>query len=119
MFKFLYEAIFGKQKTTTIPTGNQNQRTIKTKVVGVTFENRQELLKKCYNGQKLRIINRPMPKYPHAMAVYAGPNNIGHIADELAQELFQNKNEYTGIILNLTGGTSECPTRGCNIEIYT
>lgn len=107
-----------------------------TKVVGVTFGKRQEYLEECWEGQDLIIRNKPSEKYPHAMAVYAidfgeKKRMIGYIGDELAINLYNNAEDsgnwdtdsddmvpqYTGRIVELTGGTVDRPTVGCNIEI--
>lgn len=43
---------------------------MRTKVVGVTHGNRQEILEECFEGQDIFIQNKPSARYPHAMAVY-------------------------------------------------
>ena len=98
---------------------------IKTKIAGVTHENRQQLILKCRKGQKIVIVNEPMKKYPHAMAVYAtdrkSGKKLGYLNDELAQDVFadhRNGNEIIGKILDITGGTRDKPAIGCNIEFY-
>ena len=98
---------------------------IKTKIAGVTHENRQQLLLKCRKGQKIVIVNEPMKKYPHAMAVYAvnrkDGKKLGYLNNELAQDVFEDHrhgNEIIGKILDITGGTRDKPAIGCNIEFY-
>lgn len=108
----------------------------RTKVAGVTYGNRQTELEDCWDGQELIIRNKPSAKYPHAMAVYAIDDNdkkhmLGYVQDDLAKDLYEGAEysgnwdtdddnmtpQYTGRIVEITGGTEEKPTYGCNIEI--
>lgn len=109
-------------------TSRIRSEAIRTKVAGVTKGKRQEYLDDCYPGQEITVVNKPMAKYPHAMAVYTGNGSnsgkmLGYLNDELAQEIFvkyqlTEDDELGGEILDITGGTNDKPTLGCNIEFY-
>lgn len=115
---------------------NKNTTDIKkfnTNIAGVTFDNRQELLKKCTVNQKVFIKwdkDNPYSKNGHALSVFTTINNkselLGHIPESQTDELFKkyegqftNDNSFTinGYILKITGGTQDKPTLGCVIEI--
>lgn len=104
-----------------------------TNVSGVTFENRQELLKKCSVNQKIYIKwekNNPYSKTGHALAVFTNINNeekqLGYIPDGKNEILFKkhakefnNNNDFTleGRIDKITGGSPNKPSLGCVIKI--
>ena len=104
-----------------------------TNIAGVTFDNRQELLKKCTINQKVFIKwdkNNIYSKTGHALAVYTIINNktemLGYIPEHETEKLFRkyekqfvNDSSFTinGYILKITGGTQDKPTLGCVIEI--
>jgi hypothetical protein len=114
---------------------------IHTKVVGVTFENRQELLKRCSEGYSITIRNAPISGHPHAMGVFTlladpdwlpsdGVDNLtfeevqlGYLRSELAETIYTElenmdslDEELDGEITEITGGTEDRPNLGCNIE---
>lgn len=104
-----------------------------TNIAGVTFDNRQELLKKCTVNQKVFIKwdkDNPYSKNGHALSVFTTINNknelLGHIPESQTDKLFNkyekqftNDSSFTinGYILKITGGTQDKPTLGCVIEI--
>lgn len=115
---------------------NKNTTDIKkfnTNIAGVTFDNRQELLKKCTVNQKVFIKwdkDNPYSKNGHALSVFTTINNknelLGHIPESQTDKLFNkyekqftNNSSFTinGYILKITGGTQDKPTLGCVIEI--
>lgn len=115
---------------------NKNTTDIKkfnTNIAGVTFDNRQELLKKCTVNQKVFIKwdkDNPYSKNGHALSVFTTINNknelLGHIPESQTDKLFNkyekqftNDSSFTinGYILKITGGTQDKPTLGCVIEI--
>lgn len=115
---------------------NKNTTDIKkfnTNIAGVTFDNRQELLKKCTVSQKVFIKwdkDNPYSKNGHALSVFTTINNknelLGHIPESQTDKLFNkyekqftNDSSFTinGYILKITGGTQDKPTLGCVIEI--
>lgn len=126
-----------------IPRIKTSVKNVNTKIVGVSYGNRQQYLEDCYDGQDLLVRNKPSAKYPKAMAVYTlkdddNPNDIdnprkvedmlGYLGDDLAQSVFDELKPYCDIIgtkiecdaeiEEMTGGTEEKPTRGCNILLY-
>jgi len=107
---------------------NDDYEPFYTKIVGVTKGNRQKYLQECFEGQSLTIKWDINNKYSdHALAVYAEidgqKRQLGFIPDETAKELVERYfvDEYSELeayIIELTGGTEDKPTIGCNIEIF-
>jgi hypothetical protein len=59
-----------------------------TKVVGVTFENRQDFIKLLSTGQKLQLIREPDNSYDsNAIAVYSEVQKLGYISRNIAKQL--------------------------------
>jgi len=112
-------------------------RTIKTKVVGVTAKNddgsdRQKIIRKYVEAEETLLLERE-PDNPfgkNAIAVHAAPldeidhdDKIGYISHELAEELaplMDSGHRITCMVLNKTGG-GVGESFGVNIEltIYT
>jgi hypothetical protein len=112
-------------------------RTIRSKVVGVTFANddgsdRQRIIRKfCRDGKALDL--RPEPKNPHSknatslwvrgswLLIFATRYQIGYTNDDLAKGLREDIDEGCEIavhILDVTGvDWFRKPTYGVNIEI--
>ena len=98
--------------------------TIRTKVSGVSFENRdgserQRIIAKCKAGDRLYLRHDPDNEYSDfAIEVHHGPpgheTQIGFLEDDLASNLL---NHLSTNILDVTGGTPDKPTRGVNMEI--
>lgn len=115
------------------------KRKIKTKVVGVTFDNidgssRQNAIGNLEIGQKVHLVWNPNDPYDSNAIMVCGDASmshveisscIGHLKADLAADLVEEhaKNEnsqYKGIyaeVLDVLGGTRDKPTRGCLIEI--
>lgn len=100
-------------------------KTIRTKVVGVTFKNedgtqRQQIVSRHKRGDTLRLKHQPIEGHPNAVAVYGRKNQqLGHLRSELAKEMVEYMKagrKITCRVLEVTGGG---PGRswGCNIEI--
>lgn len=91
-----------------------------TKVVGVTFYNRQQYVKQCYNGQQLDLIRDKFNPYDkNAIAIYAGDNQVGFLSKELAQKLAPKMDvgtKFDCYVESLTGGTDN-NNYGLNIRI--
>ena len=98
-----------------------------SKVVGVTFDNRQQVIEKVKKGDKLKLVPEPTNAFdPNAISVewvgnkeWAG-SSIGYIARGLAGDLSDRLKrgfEYEVTATDITGGTEDRPTRGVNIEI--
>ncbi len=95
---------------------------IYTKVVGVTFENRQEYLKQCYIEDGLLIENNPTEEHPEAMSVthLTTGNCIGHLKKELAKDLIAKFGQGTSFNACVTLRTiGEDDVIGCNIQIMS
>lgn len=93
-----------------------------TKVVGVSFGDRQAYIKESREGDPLIIKHAPTNDYPNAAAVInkRTGNTLGHINKDFAAALlseFGNGFILKGIIKDITGGTPDAPHFGCNIEI--
>lgn len=100
--------------------------TIRTKIVGVSHDNddgtsRQKLVADCKVGEKLKLKHKPVPQDRNAVAVYRGNGKqLGWLSREVAADVASDlDDDFTLIceITDLTGGTLDKPTRGCNIQI--
>ena len=110
-----------KVEEKTAPEGERLLNTIRTKVVGVTFDNedgtnRQDLLKTLRGGEQITI--EPY-QYKGEPAAYVKHNGrvLGNLSAELAAELDRKykDNKITAVVTEITGGDDL--TYGCNIEI--
>lgn len=93
-----------------------------TKVVGVSFDDRQAYIKESREGDPLIIKHTPTSEYPNAAAVVNARTGqmLGHINKDFAASLlssFGNGFTLEGVIKDITGGTPDAPRLGCNIEI--
>ena len=93
-----------------------------TKVVGVSFGDRQAYIKESREGDPLIIKHAPTSEYPNAAAVINARTGqmLGHINKDFAASLlssFGNDFAFEGVIKDITGGTPDAPHLGCNIEI--
>lgn len=93
-----------------------------TKVVGVSFGDRQAYIKESREGDPLIIKHAPTSEYPNAAAVINARTGqmLGHINKDFAASLlssFGNGFALEGVIKDITGGTPDAPNLGCNIEI--
>ena len=110
--------------------GNENSKFINTKVVGTTYKNkdrtsRQRIIKECKVGEKLLLIQSPDERnndeieYEDGIKVFRQNNEqLGWLAEYLASEiieLFEKGCKADATITNITGGTEEKPTIGCNL----
>ena len=61
----------------------------KTKLVGVTFDNRQDAIEKyAMQNSKYRLVRQPSNKFDvNAIMVTANGRDIGHVPGKLAKEL--------------------------------
>lgn len=101
---------------------NELVRTIHTKVVGVTFRNkdgssRQENLSYCVSGGTIEFEHFTYQGAP-AYAVYCGGLQIGNLPADLARDLYELPDTYTfiGDIDEVTGGDDGL-NYGCNLSI--
>ena len=90
-----------------------------TKVVGVTFEGRQEYVKQCREGQALDLVRDKFNPYDqNAIAVYAGNHQVGFISKEIAAKMATQMDSgklYTCEVSTVTGGGGRY--YGLNIKI--
>ncbi|CUX42714.1 HIRAN domain protein [Clostridium sp. C105KSO15] len=90
-----------------------------TKVAGVTYDNRQQYVKQCYNGQQLDLVRDKFNPYDkNAIAIYAGDNQVGFLSKELAQKLAPKMDSgiiYECFVECVTGETHNI--NGLNIKI--
>ena len=96
---------------------------IYTKVKGVTFENRQEHLKESKDGDILIVRHAPLPEFPSAVEIVnqRTGKQLGYIGSDLAQELIDEFGEgcsFNSEITEITGGSEDKSTLGCNLVIY-
>lgn len=93
-----------------------------TRIVGVTFENRQEYLKQCNQGDKVSVQHRPTFDYPDTLAVVhiKTGNIIGNIDATTARHLLTQFGVgvfFDGHIYDLLGGHGKYKNVGCDIKI--
>lgn len=91
-----------------------------TKIVGVTFENRQGLISGLQIGQELNLRREKENAYDkNAIAVYQGDKHLGYLKRELAHHLaicMDNHVGYTANVSQITG--LDKTTQGVNIFIH-
>ena len=91
-----------------------------TKIVGVTFENRQSLLADLQEGQELALKREKNNEYdPNAVAVYAQENHLGYLKREIARRIAPNIDEgiiYQAMVTQITGLNKD--NLGVNIFIF-
>lgn len=85
-----------------------NNLPLQIKLVGVTFENRQEYLKQSFKGDLLLIKHEPTAQYPNLIKVYNTNINqcVGVIPDITAAHLikkFKQNCSFNGVIYSLYG----------------
>lgn len=116
-----------------IDTQNLQDNVSEFRVSGVTYGNRQNLLKQCVPNQEVKIKwdkNNEYSRTGHALAVYTNINNnleqIGYVPNQYDDKVFkQYENDFyqndlfelSGNILKITGGTSDKPNIGCIINL--
>jgi hypothetical protein len=98
-----------------------------TKVAGVTFNDRQQMITRCYEGERLFLIREPdNPKDKGAIKIMRGngehlgyvPRDVARAGDPAGLSFRMDRgDEYRCRIKDLTGGNGW--TRGVNIEIGT
>lgn len=91
------------------------------KIVGVTFENRQEYLENSKDGDPIFVTHLPSVDYPFAAGVFNERTRemLGYLKSELARELIDDYGygfKFQGEILEITGGEER--NYGCNIKFY-
>lgn len=108
-------------KTEAKTDGSILRNTIRTKVVGVTFDNddgtnRQDILKTMRGGDDLEIEPYTFKGEPAAYVKWHG-KTLGNLSAELAAELSRKYagDQITARVMEITGGDDL--TYGCNIEI--
>ncbi|MDQ1002776.1 hypothetical protein QFZ28_003176 [Neobacillus niacini] len=120
------ENLFDKLKFSQRQSPESMSETFFTKVAGVTFSNedgsdRQSILKHCHTGESLLLIPAPNPDHPEAIKVCRNnKEQLGWLKSHVAEKmnpLLKRGKKVTAVISELTGGTEEKPTKGCNIQI--
>jgi single-stranded-DNA-specific exonuclease len=90
-----------------------------TKVVGVTFEGRQDLIAGLHPGLELELVRQPDNAYDaNAIAVHYGRLQIGFLRKEIAARIAPNidaGDRYRAEVKHLTGGGAR--TAGVNIVV--
>lgn len=88
---------------------NDKNLPLKTNLVGVTFENRQDILKQSIIGDILIIKHEPTTTYPNILKVYNKRLNqcIGVLPDDTAIKYVKKYKQgcmFSGVIFSLYGG---------------
>lgn len=91
-----------------------------TKIVGVTKNSRQEIIKKmCYSGQRLQLVREKNNACDfNAVMVLCGNTQIGYLSKDIAQKiapLMDKGQEFECIVQKVTGGGNNF--YGVNIKI--
>lgn len=91
-----------------------------TKVVGVTFENRQEVVQNLHEGEELRLVREPENRFdPNAIRVENQQGDqIGYFNSRMAKHLapvLDKGGEYQVLVSSLTGGKNK--NLGVNILV--
>jgi len=93
--------------------------TMHTKVTGVTFENRQDIIKDIKKDDDLQFEREPSnPFDANAVKVMWKDKCIGYISRDFAKDItlrLKQGYEYEIKVSEITGGTKDKPTRGVNI----
>ena len=101
-----------------MPTG-----IIYSKVRGVTFEDRQDIIRQSVRpGMRLEAIREPQnPHGSTAIGLWAGKEQIGHVASDLAAQLAPQMDSGNPIVVTVTELTGGGPGEsiGVNIVIDT
>ncbi len=101
-------------------SGIADAETFHTKIVGVSFEGRQDMLAGLREGAELELIRQPENEYdPNAIAVRFGNLHVGYIRKEIAREIasiFDEGTPYGARVASLTGGGEK--HRGVNIFVW-
>lgn len=116
------DRLFYYEKEYLKPNSYQNfsqQDSFYTKVVGVTFDNRQELICRLECGQSLDLVREKDNQYDEfAIKVCAGKQHLGYLRKDLAKNLaplLDNNIAYQAIVSQITGGGGK--NYGLNILI--
>ncbi|MFI5389686.1 MAG: HIRAN domain-containing protein, partial [Candidatus Eremiobacterales bacterium] len=88
--------------------GIADAETFHTKIVGVSFEGRQDILDGLVEGAELALIRQPEnPFDANAIAVHFGSLQLGFLRKEIAREIapvFDEGTPYGARVASLTGG---------------
>jgi single-stranded-DNA-specific exonuclease len=100
--------------------GIADAETFHTKIVGVSFEGRQDMLAGLREGAELELVRQPLNEYdPNAIAVRFGDLHVGFLRKEIAREIapiFDEGRPYGARVASLTGGGEK--HRGVNIFVW-
>jgi hypothetical protein len=97
-----------------MPTG-----IIHSKVRGVTFENRQDIIRKAVRpGMRLTAIREPNnPHGGNAIGLWAGQQQIGHLSSDLAEELAPWMDAGKPLTVTVTDMTGNGPGESIGVNI--
>ncbi len=91
-----------------------------TRIAGVTFGNRQALVRNLVEGETLELVREPENVYDsNAVAVRRGKDHLGYIGRELARDLAQEMDGgglFAVFVSSITGG-GYGKAHGVNIRI--
>jgi len=100
--------------------GIADAQTFHTKIVGVSFEGRQDILDGLVEGAELALIRQPENAFDaNAIAVHFGSLQLGFLRKEIAREIapvFDEGTPYGARVASLTGGGEK--HRGVNIFVW-
>lgn len=80
-------------------------------IVGVTYDGRQELIKKLQVNEEVKLIREPQNPYDkNAVAVFAGTNQRGYLSREKAEKIALSMDagtKYKCYVTAVTGGRND------------
>ena len=86
-----------------------------TKIVGVTFDDRQKHIASVRLGDHLTAVKEPNNQYdPNAIAVYSKKHQIGYLSRQVANSL-KNQDKIDILVSQITGKDKE--TLGVNVIV--
>jgi hypothetical protein len=98
------------------------------KVAGVTFPNddgseRQEIISRCRSSEQLILQHDAYNEYSvfATKVLRTNGEQLGHAPEYLAEKIvdrIEDGYRPIGLLLNVTGGTFDCPTRGVNFVVF-
>ena len=104
----------------------EEPKNIFTNVAGIKYKNedgtdRQEILKRCEEGDELELIREPNNRYDsNAVAVYAGDEQVGYLFREEASEIgpLLDAGYIVDAAIFEINRDKEGNIKRCHIEIY-
>lgn len=99
-----------------------------SKVAGVTFENkdgsdRQQIVSMCKPREYLSLVHEPSNRYSDVatQVLRLSGEQLGYLPEHLAEDVCEMREsglDVAAYVTQITGGSSDRPTRGANIAVF-